>query len=678
MTEAWLTNLSTRGRLVNLQFKTPTGQCFLLTDSFLPYFYAQCPDNADQVAHILSQHPDVEKTVVESKYATVQSSQKEFVVKVTVASSKAFQKVAADALTIPGVKETCETSLPIYFKYIMDKRISFFTRYDVKEKNGKLTSFESLPDGDLPPFNTSAIYCRKSGKYVVATSKSPAVELTLAQAVWKLKNDQTDVLFSWDGDDFFQKESAYGIFPTPNGCFVDGCIHLDLKIDHTRDIYADPQENVPNIPALEFMMDLGRERLSRVIELSKITGAKPDVVSRIAPGRLNTFLHAAAAKQNDILVPDLKKMTEQPKSLQQLFELDKGGTIYYPPPGVYHDVAKCDFSSMYPSIIVNYNLSPETLNCECCNPGQLVPQTPWHTCIRRTGVIPLGILKVLLRRLELKHLMKAEKDPANRRALDVRQKALKNILVTCFGYLGFNNFVFSNVECKEAVMLYGRHILENTKLIAEKHGLDVIYGIVDSVFVQGPPERFIPFTLDVKEQIGIELDLDDTFSTIVFPASAREGRAANRYYGLTTKDEIEARGICIRRSDSPKIVRQFQEEAIRTLITDGQLFKNKTAAFQLLQSYFKGIQERRYPLGWFAITRNLRKNPSAYKVKVAHAEAFKLAPNADGIVDFVFSVHGPLPYKMARLDQLDVKQYHHLLSKSLAELIQGVQPLILG
>ncbi len=676
--EAWLTNLTTRGGLVYLQFKTQNGQRFQLSDSFLPYFYVQCPGNADQVAHVLAQHPDVEKTVVESKFATVQSAEKEPVVKVTVSSSKAFQKVATDALTIPGVKETCELSLPHYFKYVMDKRISFFTRYEVKDKKGKLAGFEALPDGDMPRFTTAAIYCRKPGLYMVQTGNGAAVELGLQHVLWKLKRDQVDVLFSWGGDEFFQKERIYGIFSTPQGCFVDGCIHLDLKIDHTRDIYADPQEDVPNVPALEFMMELGRERLSRVIELSKITGAKPDVVARIAPGRLNTFLHAAAAKQNDILIPDLKKMTEQPKSLQQLYELDKGGTIYYPPPGGYHNVAKCDFSSMYPSIIVNYNLSPETLNCECCDPGRPVPQTPWHTCTRRIGVIPQGIRKVLERRLELKHAMKAEMDPVKRRALDVRQKALKNILVTCFGYLGFNNFVFSNVECKEAVMLYGRVILEKTKLIAEQHGLDVIYGIVDSVFVQGPSEQFIPFTLDVKEQIGIELGLDDTFSTIVFPASAQEGRAANRYYGLTTEGEIEARGICIRRSDSPKIVRQFQEEAIRVLIGNGQLFQNKTAAFQLLQSYFKSIQERRFPLGHYAITRNVRKDPSRYRVKVAHAEAFKLAPNSDGLIDFVFTVHGPLPYKMARIENVDAKQYHHLLSKSLAELMQGVQPLIVG
>ncbi|MDD1749009.1 MAG: hypothetical protein LUO89_03955 [Methanothrix sp.] len=36
--------------------------------------------------------------------------------------------------------------------------------------------------------------------------------------------------------------------------------------------------------------------------------------------------------------------------------------IFQPEPGVYRKVHQIDFTSLYPSIIVKYNLSPETID----------------------------------------------------------------------------------------------------------------------------------------------------------------------------------------------------------------------------------------------------------------------------------------------------------------------------
>ena len=66
---------------------------------------------------------------------------------------------------------------------------------------------------------------------------------------------------------------------------------------------------------------------------------------------------------------------------------------------------------------------------------------------------------------------------------DRRQAALKWILVTPFGYLGFSNSKFGRIEAHIAVCAFAREILLQTSKIAESHGFDIIHGIVDSIWI---------------------------------------------------------------------------------------------------------------------------------------------------------------------------------------------------
>jgi len=60
-------------------------------------------------------------------------------------------------------------------------------------------------------------------------------------------------------------------------------------------------------------------------------------------------------------VPFRKRDAEAIRNISELRASDKGGMIFQPEPGVYGKVHQIDFTSLYPSIIVKYNLSPETI-----------------------------------------------------------------------------------------------------------------------------------------------------------------------------------------------------------------------------------------------------------------------------------------------------------------------------
>ncbi len=589
-----LINIVPEGSIMRLVFSG--GE--VLTDRFYPYFYV-VSDNADEKKHLVEQHPQVVNCAIEERFPAIKSRRKEPVVKVTTTMG-AFRKVIEDMDKVSGILEIAETTIPHYYRYVMDKKLRYFDGIE----NLRLACMG--PDDEIP---------------------------------------KCDVLFTFGGDGFLK--GRRGVRSTRLGCFIDQ-VHIDLKVDMKYDIY---NEGIP-----DDLMEAGRKRLPRVMELSRMSNVRPDLVSRITPGKLNTFLHMKAARERGYLVPDIKKEIERPKSLRMLQVMDKGGTIFYPRPGIYRNVAKCDFASMYPNIIVKYNITPECMHCSCGD-DHIVPEAGWRICNKR-GIIPDGIEAVLRRRLFLKKKMRE----TGSQEYDIRQKALKNILVTCFGYLGFKNFVFSNVETKECVMLYGRHIMERTKEIADSMGLEVVYGIVDSVFVRnGTGDEYREFVEKVTEEFGIELELDCVFESIAFPASSGAG-VANKYFGITGKGMIEARGIALRHSDAPQFIREFQGRAVRAIFGKGNID-------EIYNEYQNALVERRFALEQLAITKSIRQ--SSYKVNAAHIVAYRKNP-VGSTVTYVHTHYGPVPLKFANDEHVDVKEYLRILRMKRDELLEGL------
>jgi len=72
------------------------------------------------------------------------------------------------------------------------------------------------------------------------------------------------------------------------------------------------------------------------------------------------------AINDGILIPWRKNEPEKPKTALQLLTVDKGGLTYQPAIGEYEDIAEIEFASMYPTLMVTRNISPETVLCSCC------------------------------------------------------------------------------------------------------------------------------------------------------------------------------------------------------------------------------------------------------------------------------------------------------------------------
>jgi DNA polymerase, archaea type len=279
--------------------------------------------------------------------------------------------------------------------------------------------------------------------------------------------------------------------------------------------------------------------LDGVLMAARLSGLSPNLASRFTPGTLISSYEVYEAIKRGIAVPFRKADAETIRKLADLRAADRGGMMFQPVPGIYENVDELDFTSMYPSIIVKFNLSPETLA-----PTEDV------------GFLASVLAPVVALRKETKG--KKVKTPRDA-GID---SLLKWMLVTCFGYTGYKNAKFGRIEVHEAITARSRDILLQTKNIAESMGFAVLHGIVDCLWVQGSPVEALK--LRVCTTTGLDAEIEH-FDWIVFLPLNDGFGAYNRYYGRLADGSVKVRGIAARRHDTPVYISTMQQEMLEVM-----------------------------------------------------------------------------------------------------------------
>jgi DNA polymerase-2 len=301
-----------------------------------------------------------------------------------------------------------------------------------------------------------------------------------------------------------------------------------------------------------------------LIDLSRLSLIPVQDLSRLSPGSAISAMQVNEALRTGHLILWKKNIPEEFKTARELLVCDRGGFIHNPVVGIHDSVTELDFCSLYPNIMVRYNISPETLMCACCpHSTTRVPEIGYHTCERRVGLIPRVIEPVIRRRMACKRL--AREAPRHNEIYAQRAKVLKWILVTCFGYTGYRNARFGRIECHESITAYGREILLRSSEIAERRGFRVLHGIVDSLWISGEGDRE-SFCDEITREFDIPLEMEGHYLWIVFLPCVTTGIGAlNRYYGLFDGGELKTRGIAVRKRDTPALIKEVQGEMLTEL-----------------------------------------------------------------------------------------------------------------
>ncbi len=295
--------------------------------------------------------------------------------------------------------------------------------------------------------------------------------------------------------------------------------------------------------------------LPGLMEMSRISSVPMSTVSVVTPGTAVSLLEVSHALRSGVLVPLYKSDHEGEKTVGELIQMDRGGLVLQPEPGIYEDVTEIDFSSMYPSIIVRYNLSPETVSRFT---GDAIPDSPYRVSNDRQGFLSMALRNLLETRLYYKAIK------SRGHVYSMRDTALKWMLLTSFGYTGYKNAKFGKIEVHESITAIGRHCLSRAMRIAESMGFSVVHGIVDSLWLRGNGN--IPDLLRrIRDETRIDIVEEGHYKWIVFlPSRSRIG-ALNRYFGLKYDRTFKIRGIEMRRKDAPGMVVKFQSRALEIL-----------------------------------------------------------------------------------------------------------------
>lgn len=368
---------------------------------------------------------------------------------------------------------------------------------------------------------------------------------------------------------------------------------------------------------------LAETGLAGLIEQARVAKVDLQHMARTTTGTGITSMQLETACRDGVLIPYRKQEPESFKSALDLLHTDQGGLVFAPIVGYHEQVGELDFSSMYPSIMVRFNISPETVNCRCCrhDPSARVPELNHHTCRRREGLVPRTLAPLLDKRARYKRLLAAAANPVTRTVLDQRQTALKWLLVVSFGYLGYKNARFGRIEAHESVTAYSREILLRAKEIAEREGYRLLHAIADSLWLHKPGaarDDYDGLARIITEHTGLPINVEGLYRWIGFLPSRVNPRmpVPNQFVGLFDHGGMKIRGIELRRSDAPLLVKRAQAELLRCFSgarTTAELAELVPAAVRIIHAYRHYLRDGRATVEELAIAKSLSRAPQAYR-----------------------------------------------------------------
>ncbi|MDD1744293.1 MAG: hypothetical protein LUQ20_00540, partial [Candidatus Methanoperedens sp.] len=205
--------------------------------------------------------------------------------------------------------------------------------------------------------------------------------------------------------------------------------------------------------------------------------------------------------------------------------------------------------------------------------------------------------------------------PSRAEEYEMKQNILKWLLVTSFGYMGFNKARFGRIECHESITAYGREILLRTIELADDMGFEILHGIVDSLWVKGrEPEKLCELA---SREIGIPLELKGEFRWIVFLPNKSNGVGAlNRYYGVMTNGKLKVRGIETRRSDTPKLISIMQDAMLGKLAeakSASEFYMKIPEAIGVLREYTRKVLDNECELSDLIFKTHVSKGCYEYR-----------------------------------------------------------------
>jgi DNA polymerase elongation subunit (family B) len=378
---------------------------------------------------------------------------------------------------------------------------------------------------------------------------------------------------------------------------------------------------VYNLQDAQLTYDLTQLTLPNLIEFVKIVGQLPYDINRMGFSQLVEWYVMKQAFLQGEIAPNKPGYREQQARIRDRI---KGALVFEPTPGLYENIALCDYRSLYPSIIASHNISIGMRNCTCCETAKRIatPRGTFWYCQQRKGFLSGIIEDLIARRARIKEILK---QGANDQLLLARSQALKDLANSFYGYLAFSAARWYDINCAESTTAWARHYITQVIQRAQAEGFKVLYSDTDSVFLtlqDKTQEDAHKFVSAVNSELPkpMELEYEGNYPAGIFVSvKASEAGAKKKYALLNQKNQLKIVGFeTVRRNWSP-IAKDTQKHVLEILLRE----KNPENALTFLKAVVDDLKQNKFPLSAVTIHTAISKNISEYESAGPHVAAAK-------------------------------------------------------
>lgn len=413
----------------------------------------------------------------------------------------------------------------------------------------------------------------------------------------------------------------------------------------------------------ELVMDLFEhlDRWNGLVEMASVCNIPPALVFRGQQIKVFAQIYRFCMN-NRIVVQDAKSLSIKEVPFQ-------GAMVIDPVPGIYENIVPMDFKSLYPTVIIAYNIDYSTLvddddnvpdekchvieweehiNCEHSEKksgsGAILCNSYRFRFLKEPkGVIPTIIKDLLHLRAKTRQEMKVlgkrlkeepDMDETEREhiqslisVLDKRQWSYKISCNSMYGFFGVSpsKAYLPFVEGAMCTTAMGRHHLQRAvRVLTHDYKARLIYGDTDSNYIQFPN---ITDPVEIwKHAYHVEKDIDEKK---YFPEPMKlefEEKVFKKFFILTKKrymwieanpdgtidEKIKSKGVLITRRDNSDFVRDLYEETTKLLLHN----EPKQSVLNFISDRFQQALTLTIPLEKYVITKSVKDREDYARFKL--------------------------------------------------------------
>jgi DNA polymerase, archaea type len=295
----------------------------------------------------------------------------------------------------------------------------------------------------------------------------------------------------------------------------------------------------------------------------------------------------------------------------------EGAFVFQPIPGLYDNIVFFDFTSMYASVIVSFNLSLSNF-LEKKGKNSLKVELGKNKAYfsKENGFFPEMLSEIIEKRKKYKKEYADKKDNLSK----ARSNSFKLLANAAYGYQGFFGARYYCLPAAAATAALAREKIKDTIEYIEKQGYRIVYGDTDSIaFLQGGKSKknVLELLNGINKKLpGImELDLEGFFKRGIWVTKRTGDFGAKKKYALIDEnDKIKIRGFETVRRDWCTLARETQNKVLDLILKNG----NEKKAVDYIKGVIKKLKEREIDLKKLIVKTQLKKPIDEYRAVSPH------------------------------------------------------------